>query len=532
MTAVGPDGGEGAVQAAAPVQPQPVHQYPEGTTRRVITAATILSTIMYALDGTIANVALPHMQATVSASAEQIVWVLTSFLIATAIATPLSGWLADRFGRKRVMLVSLAGFTLASVACGLSVNLQQLVLFRVVQGFCGAGLVPLAQSTLLDINPPSQHGKAMALYGMGSILGPILGPTLGGYITDTFDWRWIFFINVPFGIIAFLGLSGFMPEAKADKLPKFDFMGFACLSLFIGSFQLMLDRGQQQDWFNSTEIWIEATLAAVFFYFTIVHMWSAVHPFIRPGLFKDRNFSTGMVIGVQLGVLVYGVAALLAPMLQQLMGYPVTLAGLATMPRGVGTMIGMYGVGQLIGRVDPRFLVFLGLLLSGVAMYMFSGMSLEMDSDLILVAGLIQGLGSGLIFVPITTLMFSTLAPRYRNEGAALSSLARSIGAAVGISYLQTLTIRNTATVQSRLVEDVRPDNPILGLRMPDFDFDMPVEVARMMGQVVRQATMVAYTDAFWFLFVVSIGMIPLLLLMRPMKRVKAEEDPLHIVMD
>ncbi|MET0364707.1 MAG: DHA2 family efflux MFS transporter permease subunit, partial [Sphingobium sp.] len=432
---------------------------------------------------------------------------------------------------KRIMLASLAGFTLASIACGLSVNLQELVFFRVVQGFCGAGLVPLAQSTLLDINPPSQHGKAMALYGMGSILGPILGPTLGGYITDTFDWRWIFFINVPFGIIAFIGLSGFMPEAKADKLPKFDFMGFACLSLFIGSFQLMLDRGQQQDWFNSTEIWIEATLAATFFYFTIVHMWSAVHPFVRPGLFRDRNFSTGMVIGVQLGVLVYGVAALLAPMLQQLMGYPVMLAGLATMPRGVGTMIGMYGVGQLIGRVDPRFLVFLGLLLSGWSMYMFSGMSLEMDSHLILVSGFIQGLGSGLIFVPITTLMFSTLEPRYRNEGAALSSLARSLGAAIGISFLQTLTIRNTATVQARLVEDVRPDNPILGLRMPDFDFDMPVEVARMMGQVVRQATMVAYTDAFWFLFLVSIGMIPLLLLMRPMKRAPAE-DTLPIVMD
>ncbi len=510
----------------------PVPHYPEGTTRRVITAATILSTVMYALDGTIANVALPHMQASVSASQEQIVWVLTSFLIATAIATPLSGWLADRFGRKRIMLLSLAGFTLASVACGLAVNLQELVLFRVVQGFCGAGLVPLAQSALLDINPPERHGKAMALYGMGSILGPIIGPTLGGYITETFDWRWIFFINVPFGILAFAGLSGFMSEAKAAKLPKFDFMGFACLSLFIGSFQLMLDRGQQQDWFNSSEIWIEATCAAVFCYFTIVHMWSAVHPFVRPALFGDRNFSTGMAIGVQLGVLVYGVAALLAPMLQQLMGYPVMLAGLATMPRGVGTMIGMYSVGQLIGRVDPRLIVLVGLLLSGSAMFMFAGMSLQMDSHLILISGFIQGLGSGLIFVPITTLMFSTLEPRYRNEGAALSSLSRSLGAAIGISFLQTLTIRNTATVQSRLVDGVRPDNPVLALRMPDFDFNSPLDLARMMGQLVRQATMVAYTDAFWFLGVLSFAMIPLLLLMRPMKRAVAADPTLHIVMD
>ncbi|HEX7856126.1 MAG TPA: DHA2 family efflux MFS transporter permease subunit [Sphingobium sp.] len=507
------------------------HHYPDPTTRGFIAASCILSTIMYALDGTIANVALPHMQATVSASQEQIVWVLTSFLIATAIATPLSGWMADRFGRKRIMLFSLAGFTLASMACGLSVNLEELVLFRMLQGFCGAGLVPLAQAALLDINPPEKHGQAMALYGMGSILGPIIGPTLGGYITDTLDWRWIFFINVPLGIVAFLGLSGFMSESKADNLPKFDFMGFACLSLFIGSFQLMLDRGQSQDWFNSTEIWIEATIAAVFCYFTVVHMWSARNPFVRPGVFKDRNFSTGMVIAVQLGVLVYGVAALLAPMLQQIMGYPVMLAGLATMPRGVGTMIAMYGVGRLIGRVDPRLLVFLGLVLSGGSMYMFAHMSLEMDDHLILLSGFIQGLGSGLIFVPVTTLMFSTLEPRYRNEGAALSSLARSLGAAMGISYLQTLTIRNAATVQSRLVEGVRPDNPILGFRWPDLDFDTPAQVARAMAEVVRQATMVAYTDSFWFLFVVTIAMIPLLLLMRPMKRAK-EADVLHIVMD
>ncbi|HEX7871411.1 MAG TPA: DHA2 family efflux MFS transporter permease subunit [Sphingobium sp.] len=508
-----------------------VHHYPDPTTRSFISASTILATIMYALDGTIANVALPHMQATVSASQEQIVWVLTSFLIATAIATPLSGWMADRFGRKRIMLFSLAGFTLSSVACGLSVNLPELVLFRVLQGFCGAGMVPLAQATLLDINPPERHGQAMAAYGMGSILGPIVGPTLGGYITDTLDWRWIFFINVPLGIIAFLGLSTFMSESKARNLPKFDFMGFACLSLFIGSLQLMLDRGQSQDWFSSTEICIEAGIAAVFCYFTIVHMWSARHPFIRPGVFRDRNFSTGMVIGVQLGMVVYGVAALLAPMLQQLMGYPVMLAGLATMPRGIGTMIGMYGVGRLIGRIDARLLVFLGLILSAVAMYLFAHMSLGMDSRVILIAGFIQGLGSGLVFVPVSTIMFSTLSPRYRNEGASMNALSRSLGAAIGISYLQTLTIRNESVVQSRLVEGVRPDNPLLGLRLPDIDLSLPGDVARMLGEVMRQATMVAYNDAFWFLFVVTLAMIPLLLLMRPMKQAKMDES-LHIVMD
>lgn len=506
--------------------------YPEPTTRGFITAAMTLCTVMYALDGTIANVALPHMQASVSASQEQIVWVLTSFLVATAIATPLSGWLADRFGRKRVMLLSILGFTLSSVACGLSVNLGELVLFRIIQGLSGAALIPLAQAELLDINPPERHGKAMAIYGMGSIMGPIIGPTLGGYITDTLDWRWIFFINVPVGIIAFIGLSSFMTERKSASLPRFDFMGFSCLSLFIGAFQLMLDRGQQLDWFSSTEICVEAALAALFLYFTIVHMMTARNPFVRPALFRDRNFATGMIIGVQLGLLIYGVAALLAPMLQQLMGYPVTLAGLATMPRGIGSMIAMLGVGSLIGRVDARLLVGLGLSLSAAAMYVFAHMSLEMDSHIVLIAGLLQGLGSGLIFVPVTTLMFSTLGAQYRNEGSALAALGRSLGAACGISILQTLTLRNTATVQSRLVEGVRPDNPLLPWRMPDLDFSQPEQVARAMAQIVRQATMVAYTDSFWFLCMVSLAMLPLLLLMRAPRKAAKADEPIHMVMD
>lgn len=506
--------------------------YPDPSTRRFITISMILCTVMYALDGTIANVALPHMQASVSASQEQIVWVLTSFLVATAIATPLSGWLADRFGRKRIMLMSVLGFTLSSVACGLSVNLGELVLFRIIQGATGAALVPLSQAVLLDINPPERHGQAMAIYGMGAIMGPIIGPTLGGYLTDTLDWRWIFFINVPVGIIAFIGMTTFMTESKASSLPRFDFIGFACLSLFIGAFQLMLDRGQQLDWFSSTEICVEAVLAAMFLYFTLVHMATARNPFVRPALFRDRNFSVGLIIGIQLGLLIYGVAALLAPMLQQLMGYPVTLAGLATMPRGIGSMIAMIGVARLIGRVDARLLVATGLLLSGGSMYVFAHMSLEMDNHIVLIAGLVQGLGSGLIFVPVTTLTFSTLAPQYRNEGSAIGALGRSLGAACGISILQTLTLRNTATVQSRLVEGVRPDNPLLPWRMPDLDFAQPEQVARAMAQIVRQATMVAYTDSFWLLCMGSLSMLPLLLLMRAPRKTAASDEPMHMVMD
>ena len=493
--------------------------YPDPTARRLITTSLMMATTMVALDGTIANVALPHMQSSVSASQEQIVWVLTSYLIATAVATPLSGWLADRFGRKRVMLISVAGFTLASMACGIATNLHELVLYRLVQGLCGAGLVPLSQATMLDINPPDRVGKAMAVFGMGTIMGPVIGPTLGGWLTDSFSWRWIFFVNVPFGILALLGLSASMTESRVANLPRFDLMGFAFLSIFVGALQLMLDRGQQLDWFSSWEVCIEAGAALLFLYLTVVHMWTAKHPFIRPAVFRDRNFLTGSIVGMQLGVLVYAVLALVAPMLQHLMRYPVMLTGLVTMPRGIGTMISMYTVGQFIGRVDARHLLMMGLFLCAVSLYQMAHLSLEMGSWPIVVAGFVQGLGAGLVFVPVTTIMFSTLGPRYRNEGAALNSLSRNMGAAIGISVLQALTIRNTATVESRLTEGVRPDNPIMDMRLPDFDFNLPSSVAGIEQEIVRQATMVAYLDSFWFLFLVTLSVIPVVLLMKPTKK-------------
>lgn len=491
------------------------HVYPDPVTRRLITISAMMATIMVALDGTIANVALPHMQSSVSASQDQIVWVLTSYLIATAVATPLSGWLADRFGRKRVMLISVAGFTLASMACGIATNLDELVLYRVVQGLCGAALVPLSQALMLDINPPERVGKAMAVFGMGTIMGPVIGPTLGGWLTDSFSWRWIFFVNLPFGILALVGLSAFMSESRAANQPRFDLMGFAFLSIFVAALQLMLDRGQQLDWFSSWEICIEAAVALLFLYLTVVHMWTAKHPFIRPAVFRDRNFLSGSIVGMQLGVLVYAVLALIAPMLQHLMGYPVMLTGLVTMPRGLGTIISMFFVGHLIGRVDARHLVVAGLLLCAASLYQMAHLSLEMDSWPVVIAGFVQGMGAGLIFVPVTTIMFSTLAQPYRNEGAALNSLARNMGGAIGISVLQALTIRNTATVESRLAEGVRPDNPIMDMRLPDFDFNLPSSVAGLEQEIVRQATMVAYLDSYWFLFIVTLSVVPVALLMK-----------------
>ncbi len=508
---------------------QPVaQQYPDTTTRRFITASVMAATVMNSLDSTIANVALPHMQGSVAASADQITWVLTSYIVAAAICTPLTGWLAGRFGRKRLMLFSIVGFTIASGLCGMATGLGELVGFRLLQGVFGAALVPMSQAILLDINPPERHGPAMSIWGMGAILGPIVGPALGGWLTDNYDWRWVFFINLPIGILAFGGLWFFLSETKALERVKLDLFGFAMLALAIASLQLMLDRGQQLDWFSSGEICVEAVAAAFFFYLFLVQTLTARRPFIDIALFADRNFVSASVLGFFLGVLIFAVLALLPPMLEELMGYPVVLTGMVTAPRGMGTMISMIAVGQLIKRVDSRILIGAGLMLAAYSTRRMSGFSLGMDERLIVSSGFIQGLGTGLIFVPLSTVAFATLSPTLRNEGAAMFTLTRNIGSAIGISVLQFMTIRNADTVHSRLVEGARPDNPALIAAMPDADFTALGTLARLNAEITRQASMVSYVDAFYALFVVTLIVTPLILLMRP-SRTTAEAPTMHM---
>lgn len=492
--------------------------YPAPATRRFITASVMAATVMNSLDSTIANVALPHMQGSLAASADQITWVLTSYIVAAAIMTPLAGWLAGRVGRKRLILWSIVGFTIASGLCGLATSLGELVGFRLLQGIFGAALVPMSQAILLDINPPENHGPAMSIWGMGAILGPIIGPALGGYLTQNYDWRWVFYINLPVGVVAFLGLSLFLSEARSLEKPRLDLMGFAMLSLAIASFQMMLDRGQLLDWFSSWEVCGEAAAAATFFYLFIVHTLTADRPFIDLALFKDRNFVSSAFVGFFLGVLLFSVLALLPPMLEGLMGYPVVLTGLVTAPRGLGTMVSMIVVGQLITRVDARILIGTGLAVVGYATYRMSGFSLGMDESLVVSTGFVQGIGTGLIFVPLSTIAFATLNPKLRNEGAAMFTLIRNIGSAIGISVLQAMTIRNADSVHSRLMEGIRPDNPAVQRAMPGFDFSSAGALARLNAEVTRQASMVSYIDAFHFLFIMTLIVAPLILLMRPPK--------------
>jgi MFS transporter, DHA2 family, multidrug resistance protein len=415
--------------------------------RRAITVCIMLATVMSALDTTIANVALPHIQGSVSASTDQITWVLTSYIVAAAIVTPLTGWLTERFGRKRLFLVSVGGFTIASMLCGVASSLPEIVAFRMLQGVFGAPLIPLAQAQLLDINPPERHGQAMSIFGAGTLLGPILGPTLGGWLTDNLSWRWCFFINLPIGIIALIGAWIFISGERPSQRKRFDFMGYAMLALFVAAFQMMLDRGSTLDWFSSAEIWMWAVLAGIALWVFVIQMLTAKNPFVDPALVRDRNFVTATLFGFFIGILLFSTMALLPPMLQVLMGYPVMTSGLVMMPRGLGSLVATLLVGRLVGRVDNRLILFVGLALSAVALWQMMHFDLSMGGRPVMLSGFVQGFGTGLMFVPLSVLAFATLAPRLRPEASAMYTLVRNLGSSVGIALMQALATSNAQTM-------------------------------------------------------------------------------------
>src|ERR1700732_4729456 len=388
----------------------------DGVNRAAITVCVILATLMQALDTTIANVALPHIQGSVSATQDQISWVLTSYIVAAAIMTPPTGFLASRFGLKRLFLASVAGFTVASMLCGMAQSLTEIVLFRVLQGSFGAALVPLSQSVLLNIYPRERQGSAMALWGVAVMAGPILGPVIGGWLTANYTWRYVFYINLPIGILAFLGLRAFMTDTTRNAGEKLDWFGFGTLSLGIGALQVLLDRGEQLDWFGSGEIVPEAIIAAAAFHLFLAHPFTADEPFVKPGLFRDRNFAAGTLMIAIVGLTYYASLALQPPYLQNLMNYPVVTAGLVLGPRGIGTMGAMMIVGRLVGRVDTRLLLAVGLGLTAWSFYAMTGWTPDVSQSTIVIVGVIQGIGLGFIFVPLSVVTLSTLSPELRAE--------------------------------------------------------------------------------------------------------------------
>jgi len=483
----------------------------------MIVVSVMLATIMTSLDTTIANVALPHMAGSVSASADQITWVLTSYIIATAITIPTTGWLTARLGRKQVFLISIIGFTIASALCGAAQNLEQIVLFRVLQGIFGAAMMPLSQSVVLDYFTLEERGPVMAVWGMGVMVAPILGPVLGGWLTDDFSWRWVFYINLPVGVLCVLGVWTFLHDGDSVRPRPFDFMGFGLLSLSLAALQLFLDRGQGNDWFNSSEIVIEASISGVAFILFTIHTFTAERPFLPVALLGDRNFVAATILGLAIGLLVFSVLALLPPMTESLLGYPVITTGLVTAPRGIGSLISMYLTGRLIGRADTRLLIVIGLVMFAAAFFGMSHFSLLMNSTSIAWTGFVQGLGSGFVFIPMSNLAFATLAPHLRADGASVFTLVRNIGNSAGISIMQALFTQNASVVHSRLVEPLRPDNPLARAPFltPPYSLSEPSGMAALDGAVTRQAAMVAYVDVFHLMFLVTLAIIPLVFLFR-----------------
>jgi DHA2 family multidrug resistance protein len=503
--------------------------------RGIITICTMGATLMQALDQTIANVALPYMQGSMSASANEITWVLTSYITAAAIMTAPVGWFAARFGRKRFFVVCLIGFTITSMLCGAAQSLPQMVLFRILQGCFGAALVPLSQATMLDIYPPEKRGSAMAIWGVGVMIGPILGPTLGGYLTELYNWRYVFYINLPFGILATLGLIFFMPRAQGQSGMRFQWIGFFVLSMAIGGVQLMLDRGEDQDWFSSYEVITECVLGGLGVYLFLVHMFTAQRPFIRPGIFLDRNFATGLAMMFAMGTILVSTSALMAPWLQNLGNYPVATAGVVMAPRGVGTMAAMMFAGRYANKIDPRLLMGAGITMLCWSFWVMTGWTPDVTEEAVAFVIVIQGVGLGLVFIPLQVLAFSTLPVALRTEGAALFSLFRNIGAAIGVSATSAMLAHNAQALHAEIGNYVNPFNRALQHGAAQHFYNPAVSHgAAALDQVInQQAQIISYMDDYrMMIFTTAPALLLVLLMRRPKATAPAAPGESHAAMD
>ena len=517
-------------------QATPVLQVPASLDRvpyrPIITLCAVAATLMQALDQTIANVALPYMQGSLSATYDEITWVLTSYITAAAIMTAPVGWLVSRFGRKYVFITCLVGFTVTSMMCGAAQSLAQMVVFRLLQGVFGAALVPLSQSTLIDIYPLEQRGKAMAIWGVGVMVGPILGPTLGGYLTEIYDWRYVFYINLPFGILATLGLTFFMPRSYGNFNLRFDWVGFAVLSMGIGGLQMMLDRGQDQDWFSSREVIAEAVIGGLGIYLFVVHMLMVKTPFIPTLLFKDWNFAAGLVLMFAVGTILVSSSALMAPWLQNLANYPVGTAGLIMAPRGIGTMAAMMSGGRLASRLDPRKVMGCGILMLAWSTWQMTTWTPDISQRAIIVTIMVQGAGLGFAFLPLQVLAFATLPPQYRTDGASLFSLFRNIGAAVGVSVTSSMLAQNTQVLHEAIGASLTPFNRALqgGGMISRMWNPAQTHGAAVLDQLInRQAQITAYIDDYWMMTLTTLPSLMLLFLLhRPKLSTSAPAEPME----
>jgi DHA2 family multidrug resistance protein len=486
-----------------------------GMRRTMVTVCAMTATIMQALDTTIANVALPYMQGSLSASQDQVNWVLTSYIVAAAIMTAPVGFIANRFGRKKVFIVCAAGFTVASVLCGLAQDISQMVGFRLLQGVFGAALVPLSQTVMLDMYALHERAKAMSIWGMGVMLGPIMGPSLGAWLTETYSWHWVFFVNLPFGIVTVAGLMVFMDETELNLKMKFDWFGFLALAIGIGSMQLALDRGEQLGWLESNEIIIEAIIAVIGFYYFFAHSFTTSRPFIQFAIFKDKNFVGGCIFMCVMGLVLYSTMSLSSPFLQNVIGYPILTAGLLLATRGSGTFVAMMLVGRMMKYIEARTLIMSGMTLLAASMYFTSKWTDQTGVTEFVIVNVAQGFGLGLVFVPLSTVAFLTLPNHLRTDGTAMLTLLRNVASSVGISIVIANLTSGTRMAHAVLVEHVTPFNN--ALQMPNVTgiINMATDGGRaMMDAIVTlQATIIAFGLDYQLIMLVTLLAIPMALI-------------------
>jgi DHA2 family multidrug resistance protein len=485
--------------------------------RWLVTCAVMTAALMQVLDMTIVNVALPHMQGALSATPDQITWVLTSYLVSAAIFMPLTGYFTDRLGTKNYLLLSMAGFILASILCGMATSMLQIVLFRLLQGVFGAALVPLSQAILVDMFPPNERGKAMAIWGIGVMVGPILGPTLGGYLTEIASWRWNFYINLPIGILSFL-LAWYVMPATASRPRAMDWRGLICLALAIGGLQYFLDRGNAADWFNANDICIAACLAVGgFIGFIVNSRYQTKKSVFDIKIFSDRNFNIASLLIALFGIGMFGGMVILPMMLENLFNYPVVTVGLVIAPRGICGMISMAIVSRLIKNTDPRILILFGLTLSILGTYPCTNYNLTVSQWWLIWPMLLQGFGMGFIFVPLSAIAFASLPDSTRAEAAGLFSLIRTLGSSIGISVVITLFTRETQIAWNQLGGFIQPYNSAVSTYLAHLNMSIsdPAAPGILANELARQAQMIAITDAFMFMTWSFIIMLPLVFLLR-----------------
>ncbi|MDE2184453.1 MAG: DHA2 family efflux MFS transporter permease subunit [Alphaproteobacteria bacterium] len=472
--------------------------------------------LMQALDTTIANVALPNMMGDMSASRDQITWVLTSYIVAAAVMTAPVGWVAARFGKKNILLISMIGFTVASMLCGAAENLDQMVVFRLLQGVFGAALAPLSQSVMLDLYPVEKRGQAMAIFGIGIMLGPILGPTLGGYLTDSYSWRWVFYVNAPVGIAATVGLWLCFKDSIRNTALRFDFFGFGLMAMGVGALQLMLDRGTDKDWFSSTEIVVECTVAALGFYLFVVHLLTTKSTFIQRDIFGDRNFVSSQFLMFVVGAVLLASTALMPPYLQSLSGHTVTETGMLLGPRGLGTIGAMLIVGRAANFVDPRAMMTVGTACMSWSLWEMAHWTPSIGDAELLFVTIVQGFGLGLVFSPLQLVAFATLPGRLRTDGTAMMNLVRNIGSAIGISVTTTLLSDSVQAIHAQLIQFATPFNRALGLNSSAMYYNLALPATRAMfnGALQIRATIEAYSNDFLFMFYVTLLAYPLIWMM------------------